>query len=92
MRKKLKNSGRRASAYADDAPLTAVELKRLRPLRDVFPELAACGRRRARKGEASKQAVSIRLSPDVVRYFKAQGAGWQTRIDEALKAFVSADH
>lgn len=87
MRKRSKSKGR---AYADDAPLTAAELKRLRPLRDVFPELAAYSRRRAKKGEEAKQAVSIRLSPDVLRHFKAQGAGWQTRIDEALRAIVSA--
>ncbi len=36
-----------------------------------------------------KQAVSIRLSPEVVDYFKGTGKGWQTRMDEVLKDYVS---
>jgi uncharacterized protein (DUF4415 family) len=74
----------------DDSPLTAREWKTARPLRDVFPDLAAFSRRRARKGEPKKLATSIRLSPRVLSYFKSKGAGWQTRIDRALEAFVEA--
>lgn len=35
-----------------------------------------------------KVVTSIRLSPDVVEYFKATGSGWQTRVDEALRDYV----
>lgn len=38
---------------------------------------------------ATKQLVSVRYSPEVLSYFKASGAGWQTRMDEALKQWVS---
>ena len=76
----------------DDSPLTAGELSTLRPLREVLPELAEWSRqrKRARAGEAHKQAVSIRLSPEVVAFYKARGPGWQTRIDETLRAIVAA--
>jgi len=37
-----------------------------------------------------KEPISIRLSPDVVAYFKAGGPGWQTRIDAALREYVDA--
>ena len=37
----------------------------------------------------TKQLVSVRYSPEVLNYFKASGAGWQTRMDEALKQWVS---
>lgn len=76
----------------DDAPLTAKELASLRPLREVLPDLAEWSRRRkrARKGEAHKKAVSIRLSPEVVSFYKNKGPGWQTRIDETLRAIVAA--
>jgi uncharacterized protein (DUF4415 family) len=47
-------------------------------------------RKRAKKGQAVKQAISIRLSPEVISFFKAKGPGWQTRIDKALRALVSA--
>lgn len=44
----------------------------------------------ARKGrgpqkEPKKVAISIRLHPDIVKRFKAGGAGWQSRIEEVLK-------
>lgn len=73
---------------ADDSALSKKELATARPLRDAMPDLAAFGRTRARKGEPTKQAVSVRLSPEVVTFFKSKGAGWQTRLDNALKAFV----
>lgn len=73
---------------ADDAALSKRELATGRPLRDVFPELAAFSRTRAHKGEPVKQAVSVRFSPEVLSFFKAKGAGWQTRMDNALKLLV----
>jgi len=38
-----------------------------------------------------KVLLSVRYSPEVVEYFKATGAGWQSRMDEALQEWV-ADH
>jgi uncharacterized protein (DUF4415 family) len=38
--------------------------------------------------ETRKEPVSIRLSPDVLRHFRDGGAGWQTRIDEALRDWI----
>lgn len=32
----------------------------------------------------TKVAVSIRLSPEVIDFFKSQGPGWQSRVDEEL--------
>jgi uncharacterized protein (DUF4415 family) len=32
-----------------------------------------------------KEAVNIRLDPDVVAHFRAGGAGWQSRINAALR-------
>ncbi len=37
-----------------------------------------------------KQGVHIRLDADVLRWFKAQGPGYQTRINAVLRAFVAA--
>ncbi|SMC91667.1 BrnA antitoxin family protein [Rhizobium sp. RU36D] len=33
----------------------------------------------------TKIPVSLRLSPEVVEYFKATGPGWQSRIDSELR-------
>jgi uncharacterized protein (DUF4415 family) len=34
---------------------------------------------------APKEAVNIRLDPDVVAHFRATGPGWQSRINAALR-------
>lgn len=38
----------------------------------------------------TKQGVFLRLDPDVLAWFKAGGPGYQTRINQALRAFVQA--
>jgi uncharacterized protein (DUF4415 family) len=37
-----------------------------------------------------KLAVSLRLDADVLRFFRGFGGGYQTRINEVLKAFMQA--
>ena len=37
----------------------------------------------------TKQLVSVRYSPEVLQYFKATGAGWQTRMNDALLEWVN---
>ena len=53
--------------------------------KDLTPEILARVARRGPQKEPTKVAVSIRLSPEVISYFKAKGPGWQSRIDEALR-------
>lgn len=57
---------------------------------DLPVDFKRVARRGRPKAKAPKQAISIRLSPDVVTAFRAMGSGWQTRIDEALKDWL--DH
>ncbi len=38
--------------------------------------------------EVTKERITIRLSHDVVSQFRATGAGWQTRMDAALRQFI----
>lgn len=65
---------------------------------DVKPELDAAwfeeadafvGTKLVRRGRprslAPKQAVSLRLDPDLIDWFKQGGEGWQTRINDALR-------
>ena len=44
-------------------------------------------RGRPKKADA-KVHTHIRLSPQVLRHFRAAGPGWQTRIDEVLRKWV----
>jgi len=35
--------------------------------------------------EHPKEAIKLRIDPDVLAYFRATGPGWQTRINDALR-------
>ncbi|MDR3299980.1 MAG: BrnA antitoxin family protein [Candidatus Accumulibacter sp.] len=54
---------------------------------DLKAKLAARRRRGAQKAPV-KERVTLRLSPNVVQFFKATGAGWQTRMDGALQDWL----
>ncbi len=38
----------------------------------------------------TKQLTSLRIDPDVLIWFKAQGKGYQTRMNAVLRAYVKA--
>jgi uncharacterized protein (DUF4415 family) len=46
--------------------------------------------RRGLKPQPSKTAISLRVEQDVLEWFKAQGPGYQTRINAVLRAFRDA--
>ncbi|WP_343504778.1 BrnA antitoxin family protein [Alloyangia pacifica] len=72
-----------------DAPeATDAQLAQAKPFTEAFPALAKKMRKSAGgrpKASNPKVAVSLRLDPEVVARFKAEGPGWQTRINEALR-------
>ena len=37
-----------------------------------------------------KKAISLRVDPDVLEFFKSQGAGYQTRMNAVLRAWMEA--
>jgi uncharacterized protein (DUF4415 family) len=46
--------------------------------------------RRGLKPIANKELISMRIDQDVIAWFKAQGPGYQTRINSVLRAFRDA--
>ena len=72
----------RAAAKSDpDAqPLSTKQLQSMVPLR------ALRGRPRS---DSPKLLLSVRYSREVVEYFKSTGAGWQSRMDKVLRAYVT---
>jgi len=46
--------------------------------------------RKGFKPMPSKTSISLRVDQDVLEWFKAQGAGYQTRINTVLRAFRDA--
>lgn len=74
----------------DSPPLTAEQLARMRPASETHPKIVEAYRRtRGRQKAPRKVATTIRLDAEVVEHFKAQGKGWQTRINEALLKAIS---
>jgi uncharacterized protein (DUF4415 family) len=79
------------AAVMDNPELTKADVAEMRPFAEALPELAAKLRRaRGPQASATKISTTIRLSPDVVGFFKSGGQGWQSRIDDALKEWVGA--
>lgn len=74
----------------DVPPLTAEDFARMRPASETHPEIVEAYRRsRGPQKAAKKIATTIRLDASVVEHFKAQGKGWQTRINETLLKLIS---
>jgi uncharacterized protein (DUF4415 family) len=76
----------------DSPELSPEMIRRMRPMREVFPEFVKeieKARTRGRpKLEHPKVQVTLRLDAEVVQGFKEDGPGWQGRINEALKKTV----
>jgi uncharacterized protein (DUF4415 family) len=74
---------------SDNPELTKADFAKARPFGDVFPDLAASIRKgRGPSRSPTKKLVSLRISPEVIEYFKSTGNGWQSRIDETLREAV----
>jgi uncharacterized protein (DUF4415 family) len=73
----------------DNPELTEEDFARMRPAGDVLPpDLYANltkNKRGRPKSDATKVPVTLRVDPDTLAAYKATGAGWQTRMNEALR-------
>ena len=74
----------------DAQPLTDEQLAQFRPIWD-FPDEVAFLQKHGKLGRpplpdaAKKQRVTLYLDPDVLAALKADGKGWQTRANAALR-------
>ena len=70
--------------------LTKADIARMRPATEAVPEVVEAWRRvRGRPPKAvTKRQVTLRLSPEVLAFFRKHGRGWQTRIDHVLSRYV----
>ena len=77
---------------AENPELTEAFFRAAKPADEVLPEnvMAGLTKRRGAQKAPTKQPVSIRLSPEVVAYFRATGKGWQGRVDDVLLEHVKS--
>ena len=83
----------------DDVPeATAEWFTKARPAKDVLPDVlgvtAARELLKPKRGRPPlakpKEHVNIRLDADVVQSFRRTGSGWQTRLNNALREWLSS--
>jgi uncharacterized protein (DUF4415 family) len=74
--------------------LTQEDIRAMRPAAEILPTdlLDVLPKRkigqRGNQQKPRKISVTLRYSPEVLKYFKATGEGWQTRMDQALKEWI----
>lgn len=74
-----------------DTDSTPEELASMRPAREVLPPeffkmVEEARKKRGRPSSAApKQQITLRLDADVIASFRAEGTGWQSRINDALR-------
>lgn len=72
--------------------LSEVDPALFRPAHEVLPQALqeTLGmRRRGPQKSPTKVATTIRLSPEVVAFFRGTGDGWQSRMDGVLREYVA---
>ena len=76
--------------------VSKTDWKRLSAMKDQdidtsdIPELGDVFFERAELRTPPKQAVTIRLDADVLEWFRGQGQGYQTRINQLLRMYMDA--
>ncbi|NIQ07348.1 MAG: BrnA antitoxin family protein [Candidatus Korarchaeota archaeon] len=86
MKNKRKNVSKDDWDDVESPALSDEMLSRLKPVRESHPDIPI--RVRGPQKDPLKVPVSIRLSPEVVEYFKSEGKGWQTRINDILRDYI----
>ena len=79
---------------AENPEWTSEDFRRARPALEVLPKEAveAIRRYRGQRGpqkRPTKELISLRVDRDVVAAYRATGAGWQTRANEALRVYAT---
>jgi uncharacterized protein (DUF4415 family) len=72
-------------AVGDNPEWTAADFAKAKPFDEVFPGLR---RGRGPNKAPTKEQVTLRLNPAVLKHFKKEGRGWQSRINDALEKVV----
>lgn len=69
--------------------LTSDFIRGMKRAAQVHPEIVESYRRtRGPQKAPTKQQVTLRLDRDVIAHFQQEGAGWQTRINDALLSLI----
>ena len=88
MKKSSSNISKADWDAVDSPPLSDEMLSKMRPVKVKHPDIP--NRVRGQQKDPLKIPVSIRLNQDVVDYFKSQGKGWHTKINNILHDYIKS--
>ena len=88
MKKKPKHIKQKDWEAVESPPLSNKMLSKMQPVRKAHPNIPS--RVRGQQKKPTKKQLTIRLNQEVVEYFKLQGKGWQTKINEVLADYVNS--
>jgi uncharacterized protein (DUF4415 family) len=73
--------------FDDNPEWTAADFAAARPAGEVLPPAATAAlvHKVGRPRGSNKEQVTLRIDRDVLDRFRAGGAGWQSRMNEALR-------
>lgn len=78
---------------AENPEWTEEDFRRARPALEVLPKavVEAIRRYQGQRGPQkapTKELISLRVDRDVIDAYRASGRGWQTRANDALRAYA----
>ncbi len=85
---KLDNISQKDLKAVESPPLTGEILARMRPVAESHPEIPS--RVRGPQKAPTKMTTTIRINAEVLDFFRAQGKGWQTKINDILQGYVDS--
>ena len=77
--------------YDDNPEWTEADFANARPANEVLPAAVVAlltKKRGGRPAGSNKEQVALRVDKEVLDRFRSGGPGWQTRMNEALRAAV----
>lgn len=78
----------------DDAPPWSDDVFTRAEVREndkiIRPATGTLTRRGRPRSDKPKRQVTLRLDPEILEHFRAEGPGWQSRINEALRKLIGA--
>ena len=88
MKKKPKNIKQEDWDDINSPSLSKTLINRMQAVSEVHPKIPA--RVRGPQLAPTKKQLTIRLNREVVDYFKLQGRGWQTKINDVLIDYINS--
>ena len=72
--------------------IRADDMQLFSPTSEVLPNetLSVLPTRGRPRKEETKISTTVRFDADIVKFFRAKGKGWQTRINDALREYVAS--